>query len=196
MQSSLQRLSSVLLLVLVLTTVCVPFVSWLFSALEFNVRSLLSDEGLRWLFKYGTESLFNYWVILFLMLLETLGAYRYTLRWHHRHTSRPALVLCALAFFLVCVCGMAVAAFWSHSPLLSVTGELFPSPLVHGLPCFLMASALLSFVLYGVLSHCISSLRDLHRFLTYGLSHYAVWLLLAMLLSFLLQCISYCFFSI
>lgn len=193
MPSKLLRLTSFALIVLLLLAILLPFLSWLLSALEFQVRSLLSEEGLRWLFKYGTESLINYWVILFILFLIDVGIFRYISLWHQTHIVQYGPRLYAALFVLCGLVLLVLGAFLRHSPLLSVTGEFYHSPFLCGLPCALLLLSGIGGLIYAVFSQSITTLTQLTECLTNGISRYSVLLLLAMCLSFIIQCSLYCF---
>lgn len=186
------RLASILLLLLAVASLLLPCLTWILSAFDLPVRSLLSDEGLRWLFHNGSASLVAWPIELLVLFLVSLGALRFagffSRPWQHPTAWYGSLLLLVLLLLPLCY-----AAFSVHSPLVSITGTLRHSPFIIGFPAALCLAFLFMACLFGLLSSRLKSLSDWALCLTYGLSRYAPWLLSAMLLSFLVSCFRFAF---
>ena len=72
----------------------VPFVSWVLQALGFPVRSLLSDDGVRWFFQHGAESLFGYGVLVGIFALCAFACLRFV--GMGESVRRGPLIVCLL----------------------------------------------------------------------------------------------------
>ena len=89
---------------------------------------------------------------------------------------------------------LLLAAFHPHSPLISLTGSLYPSPFLHGLPFVVCFGLMLVAYVYGVLTRRITSLSSFRHFLGYGYERYGALMVLSMLLSFIFHCSRYVFY--
>ncbi|MBQ3991704.1 MAG: hypothetical protein II645_00960 [Bacteroidaceae bacterium] len=166
----------------------VPFVSWVLQALGFPVRSLLSDDGVRWFFQHGAESLFGYGVLVGIFALCAFACLRFV--GMGESVRRGPLIVCLL-FAASLDTLLLLAAFHPRSPLISLTGSLWPSPLAHGLPFALCLGLILVALLYGVLVRAIRDTSTFARFLCSGYTRYAVWMVLLMICAFIFQCLKF-----
>lgn len=185
-------LSRIVLLLLAMASWVFPCLTWILSAFDLPVRSLFSDEGLRWLFYNGSASLVGYPIELIILFLLSLGAFRYV-GFFSRPWKSPVAWYATLVLFVALVLLLASGAFSVHSPLVSITGTLQHSPFLFGLPTAFCLVLLVTALFYGLLSGRLKHASDFAALLTYGVSHYASWLLSAMLLSFLVSCIRFAF---
>lgn len=76
------------------------------------------------------------------------------------------------------------SAIVPSSPLLGVTGKVFPSPWSHGLFQSLCIECIIVCFVFGVVSGTLHSRRDMLELLTYGIASWPWAILLAMLVSF------------
>ncbi len=180
-----------LLATLALTALLLPCLTWMLSAFGFPVRSLFDEDGWRWLFLHATKEFFSYVVQVCLLGSMACGSLHYVGFFSRGH-SMPAVWM-SFGVVLVCVAALCFAATSSHSPLLGVTGHLFPSPFLYGLPAALSLTVMLASLTYGLLTMRIRRLRDVSFFLIHGIRRYAGFLMAVMLLSFLYSCIKYSF---
>lgn len=177
----------------VFVAVVLPFVSWILSAVGLPVGSLLSDDGLRWLFIHMPEQFANYYVIVSVMAISAYASLEYVHWGETESIYRTPLVVCfVLALFMDVL--LLLAAFHPHSPLISLTGRLNPSPFLHGLPFVLCFGLMFVAYVYGVLTHRITSVSTFRAFLSSGFERYGALMVLSMLLSFIFFCIRYTFF--
>ena len=78
-----------------------------------------------------------------------------------------------------------LASILPDSPLRSITGGIFPSPLMHGLPVIIATEILVGAMLYAYLSLHLTSPGRFCHMLTWGLRLYDIWIVVAMQLSFI-----------
>jgi len=182
--------SAILLVILCVTAFLIPFLSWMLSAFDLPVNSLLSDEGWRWTFTHGMDAFLNYSLLLFVLLLISIGVWEYVLFRSDCRLNRKA-IFASLSFACVFFLLLILTAILPFSPLLSITGGLRDSPLIHGLPLFVCIATIISAFIYGLLARCISSFNDFSDFISYGLHRHSIWIVIFMLVSFQYQSILY-----
>lgn len=102
------------------------------------------------------------------------------------HEDRDGIWASVVTFVTMLIV-LLLLAFVPTSPLIGVTGNLFPSPWSHGLYPGLCFSILLTSLVYGLVSGTTHSLKDVINLLCYGIRHWPWVILLAMLLSFTLN---------
>ena len=78
----------------------------------------------------------------------------------------------------ICIISLILLAVLPSSPLIGVTGSLYPSPWVDGLIPALCTSAIIISVTFGLVSGKINTLRTLLDNLTYGIQRWP-WAILA-----------------
>lgn len=183
----------ILLPAAVLMVVALPFVSWILSALGQPVNSLLSDDGLRWFFIHLPGQFINYYVTVAISVISAFASLEYVHWGSTESVRRTPLVIC-LVLALVMDILLLLAAFHPHSPLISLTGSLYPSPFLHGLPFVVCFGLMLVAYVYGVLTRRITSLSSFRHFLGYGYERYGALMVLSMLLSFIFHCSRYVFY--
>ncbi|MCF0196830.1 MAG: hypothetical protein HUK03_06300 [Bacteroidaceae bacterium] len=178
----------VITLVVLLVALLLPMVSWLLAAFGYPVHSLISEEGLRWLFSRGLRVSFSVpaqHVILCLLAASTLVSVCRNSRLYPR--SHLALALVAVLTLLLggVLCWLA----WGvGSPLLNVTGNLFPiSPFLEGLPAVVSLCVSFLAMVYAYAQGQVSDLRQFTRLLTVGFRWCGTWMLAVLLLSFDIQ---------
>ena len=160
--------------------------SWLISATRIEgVRSLLSSEGIRWLFGsivYIASSPVLVWLILLLM---ALGSFQKSGITHLRSMSyRDRLALrVSISFLLIYVVIIGLLTLMPHAILLSVTGSLFPSAFSRSLVfivCFGVCLFSITFSMMSGRAHTISDVMDI---LTFGIQKGASLVILYLILN-------------
>ena len=153
--------------------------SWVVTAanLEINMRSLLSEEGVRWLFGHFTTNLLTPVLAWLLLLSIAYGALRCSgifvpLRAIRKISQAPyrqrfALQMVVLEI-LVVVIVLVLLTLMPHAPLLSVTGNLFPSSFSRSIVPVLAFCMTLFGLTYGAFSGSFTSLKDMFRALYAG----------------------------
>lgn len=178
------------LVVLSIVAVTLPFISWILSALGLPVDNMLSDDGLRWFFLHMPEPFMNYYVVLFILSLSALASLQYVRFGEEERSSRVSLTVCFVLAFLIDAL-LLLAALHPRSPLISLTGRLFPSPLLHGLPFVLCFGIILVAFVWGLLTRQLTSLTTYRLFLSEGFRRYGSLMVAAMLVSFICYCVRY-----
>ena len=158
--------------VLVLTELALVLVSWIFSAASpGSARSLLSGEGVRWLFgrlATGVASPLLVWVLMGGMAWGSLRGSG--LRWHRPQGHRErAAWMSALFTALLFVLVVGLLTVVPHAVLLSATGSLFPSPFSDSLVPLLCVGVMLVSLVYGIVSGTTASLTAVYESLVSGL---------------------------
>lgn len=173
----------------------VVLLSWLLSAMMVpGVRSLLTGEGIRWLFAHFTDGLSTpqlVWLLLASMAAgcaSASGLLRGGDVARHGKALRAALLL--LAPYLT---AMTLLTMLPHAVLLSATGTLAGSPFCRALVPVLCFGTMLFSVAYGVASHRLSSLADIVGAMVGGLRAAAPLLFVYVLAAQLLQTLLYVF---
>ena len=125
---------SYLILLLIVVSVMLPILSWMLSALGINCKSLLSEEGFRWIFYHLPIVCANKWNVLCITSVIGIGGVmRSGILDRKENSDIKALYTVSIVLVLL-VALLMVCALHPHSPLLSVTGEVRNSPFIHGLP--------------------------------------------------------------
>ncbi len=146
--------------------------SWIYSAAfpMSGVRSILSGEGLRWLFGHFAEMLATPQLVWLVLLAMAYGG----LRKVFMHAAKPLFRerrarQMTLLVLLVYVAVVLLLTVTPHAILLSVTGGLWPSPFSRSLvPMVAFAIITLSTV-YGLLAGRLDSLADVYDALLDGI---------------------------
>lgn len=153
--------------------------SWIITAVEPSLpfRSLLSAEGVRWLFGgfvtfVGSQLLV--WLLVCSMAWGTFvcGGLRDAVvavfrRKPLSYRSGSALIAASLLFLAMLVF-LSLLAFLPHALLLGVTGCLFPGTFASGIVPALAFTVLLPSLLYGALDGRLTSLSAAYSSLTFG----------------------------
>lgn len=186
-------LSSAILLLLVAVAFMLPFLSWGFTAFGFECNSLLSDEGVRWLFVHLTDAMFSHHSILCLQILVAYGVVKQCgLIDDFAHIQRWPLFIAVITALLQ-VFLIAAGAMLPHSPLLNITGTLSPSAWLYGLPTALLFAMQSSAMVYGLLSRRIHSVMNISQALTWGVSHHPSIIIMLMLVNFIYESMMFIF---
>ncbi len=169
--------------------VAVLVLSWVLSAFGVRCNSLLSDEGWRWMFLRIPDAAFTHGMLSFVCLVVACGVARRCGVSYSRALRHPAAAAVFAALVVVQASLLIAVAFYSESPLLSVTGALSHSAYLHGAPFAACLALSLASLAFGAVSGSVRSVRHLVEALTYGISRYSGLLLLAFLMTLVLaQC--------
>ncbi len=160
-----------LLALTVIAEFLVAVASWLFSALDYPINNLLSDEGLRWLLRHGFSSTLSGYFGTFVLACVAVGALP---RWADRAAWRRAGLYLLLLWLL-----LLAFVLWSGSPLRGVGGGFFPSPFARALPVLLCLSVIVAGVAVDV--------RSAGDLLVRGIRRYSILIVFYLLLSFLVS---------
>lgn len=173
----MKRLLAYLVLALALAEVVLVLASWLLSAtMAGNVRSLLSSEGVRWLFGGFTTMLASPWLV-WLVLLAMAGGCLWqsgivsirlplsSLHYRQRVALRTALIL--LVIYVAAILALTLVP---HAVLLSATGRLFPSPFSRAFVPIVSFGVLLVSVAYGWASGSFRSIASIVSAMSTGIA--------------------------
>ena len=172
----------VVCLVLLLAEVLLFILSWLLSATRMEgVRSLLSSEGIRWLFG-SWQTIFAspllVWLLLCLIawgclqksgVVSLFSLHRPPSPFHLSYRDKVALRV-SLAFLVIYVVIIALLTLTPHAILLSATGSLFPSAFSRSLVPVVCFGVCLVSVTFGLLSGRLRSLGDIVEALSTGIA--------------------------
>lgn len=169
----MKKLFARLLLLLVLSELLLVLISWLLSATQTEgVRTLLSSEGLRWLFGQFTVILLKPQLIWLLLLSMAYGSLWHSCLFRPSQTSfrRQSALRLSAVIFMVQVAGVALLIAMPQAVLLSATGTFWPSPFSRALVPFAAFIIINTSVCYGLLSRTFTSVADIYGSLKWGLS--------------------------
>lgn len=172
----------------VLLIVLVTAISWVGNIYGLPVKSLLTQESIRWEVRNVTANFVTSPVADILCLCMGLGLMQYgglrkdLLMTYRSVKQRRALVivaLTALAYLLAIVATIA----YPHAILLSATGSVLRSPFTEGLVFILSLGCGITGLVYGIASGQIRSLKDVLSGLSYLIAHIAPYLVVLFLAS-------------
>ena len=181
----MRRLLPYLALALFCAELLLMLVSWLLSAVwpMSGVRSLLSGEGLRWLFGHFSGMMATpalVWLLLLSMAAGCLRASR-LLRLGNSYRESRALILTVM-LLAVYVTVLLLLTALPHAVLRSVVGGLWPSPFSHGLVPMLAFVIVSLSAFYGLIAGHFGRLSDIYDSLLDGVRAGAPLLLFYVLL--------------
>ncbi|MGN1255596.1 MAG: hypothetical protein ACI4UA_00345 [Bacteroidaceae bacterium] len=170
--------------------VCILPASWMMSAFGFPCRSLISDEGLRWLSLHLDSLIASPITAYALVYSSAAGALEICVRIYRQNHNNNILwttLIVAIMFLSVPI----LAFILPDSPLRAITGGIWPSPLIYGLPVIIAVITLAVAMLYAYLSLYITSPGKFCFILLWGIRRHAIWIVMAMLLSFIYGTLQY-----
>lgn len=184
---------SYLILLLLVVAVMLPIFSWILSALGFDCKSLLSEEGWRWIFYNIPIACANRWTTLCLCAMIGMGSIiRCGILDRKKKEDANALYLVMIVLVLLLAI-ILLSALHPHSPLLSITGQLKNSSFIQGLPTVFIWCVIFLSILYAIQTRRVRTVEDFSDLLTYGIRRFAPVLVVVMLLSFVTRCVLYIF---
>lgn len=152
------------------------FVSWLLSAtMTESVRSLLSEEGVRWFFGSFSTVLASSWLVNLLLLSMAGGCLWLSGVLRMSTDGYRERMAASLTLFMLFVYAIAVAAltFVPHAVLLSATGQLFPSPFSRALLPIASFGILTASAVHGWASGRFVCFSDFVNALSFGIARCA-----------------------
>lgn len=184
---------SYLILLLIVVSVMLPILSWMLSALEINCKSLLSEEGFRWIFYHLPIVCANKWNVLCITSVIGIGSVMRSGILDRKENSDIKALYTVSVVLVLLVALLMVCALHPHSPLLSVTGEVRNSPFIHGLPTVFIWCVIFLSSVYALQTGRIKTIQDFSDLLTYGIRRFPSFIVIVMLLSFVIHCAIYIF---
>lgn len=187
----LRRIYSYLAVGLAVGQCVLVIVSWLLSAMMTGgVRSLLSGQGVRWFLGSLTSMLASpllVWLLLLSMAVGSLwqsGLLALPLRLRRERSlpikERVALTISMLLLLLLITVVVALTSL-PHAPLLSATGQLFPSAFSRAIVPLLAFAVIIVSLSFGMLSGGFRNVTDAICSLSYGIVKVAPLIVLYML---------------
>lgn len=180
---TLRKVVNYLVLTLAVAQLLLILGSWFVTAAwpDLPMRSLLSSEGIRWLFGTFAQNLLTpllAWLLLGSVAYGAVVSCGLTeLRRPFTFRQRSALRFVAVEALLFLVV-LLLLTLIPQAPLLSATGQLFPSAFSDGLVPFLCFAVTVLALTYGLTTARLSTLGDVLHALTVGFSKCAsLWLL-------------------
>lgn len=139
------------------------------------------DELLRYLWLHGTERAASEMLVYVILFVVAVGS---VIRSKLLVVRNMDGLMAAAVVAVISNVLLLLSALIPSSPLLGVTGRLFPSPWSHGLfQSLCIESIMVSFV-FGIVSGTLHSMRDMLELITYGIARWPWAILLAMAVSF------------
>lgn len=157
--------------------VILAFTSWLLSAslVDCGIRSMLGSEGIRWFLGHYVDFLNTQLLVWLVLLAVAYGCCRdsgicnlFVVRRPLQYRQRIALCF-AIVVLVVYVATILALTIIPHAVLLSVTGQLFPSPFSASLVPILSFGVCLLSIVYGSVSGTFSSVSDVYHSLFKGI---------------------------
>lgn len=142
------------------------------------------DELLRYLWLHGTERAASELLIYTILLLMAIGSVNRSKLLVVRDTDG---LVAAIVVAVISNVMLIVSALMPSSPLLGVTGKVFPSPWSHGLFQSLCIECVIVSFVFGIVSGTLHSRRDVLELITYGIARWPWAILLAMAVSFFIN---------
>lgn len=139
------------------------------------------DELLRYLWLHGTECAASELLVYVILLLAAIGS---VLRSRILEVHDQDGMVAAIVVAVITNAVLLAAAMLPGSPLLGVTGRVFPSPWSNGLFQSLCVECILVSFVFGLVSGTLHSGRDVLELVTYGIARWPWAILLAMVVSF------------
>jgi p-aminobenzoyl-glutamate transporter AbgT len=170
-----------------------PIISWMLSALGYDCKSLISEEGWRWVFYNIPIACANRWTTLCISIIIGCGSVIRSGILHPQKKKEFNSLYIVLFVLVILTSVLLLCALHPHSPLLSVTGQIKNSPFIHGLPTILIWCIIFLSTLYALLAQHIKTMDDFSDLFTYGIKKFSSVIVIAMLLSFIISCLIYIF---
>ena len=144
---------------LLLFQIMVVILSWMIKTIypDFNGRSLLSGEGVRWFLGNFTNNVASNILVWIILIGLSWGAIRasnilqvfkrsHTLSYRERLGFRVVLIE-----IMIWVIVIVLLSFIPHAAMLSITGQLFPSSFSKSIVPLIAFIALFSSITYGLI---------------------------------------------
>lgn len=173
---------------LIIAEVIVIIVSWIIAAAmpEIHVRSILSNEGIRWLFGSFTSNLMTPLLVWLLFICMAWGALRtsglLSIKRPMSYRQRFALRIALIEIISVLIIMLLLTAL-PHAVLLSATGSLYPSSFSHSLIPVVCITVMMAAVSYALFAGTYRKLSDAVGSLVVGFNGSgSVWLIYILLI--------------
>lgn len=189
------RFAAALALTLLLAQLLLVLVSWILSAASptSGVRSMLSEEGIRWFLGHFSDMLATPMLVCLLLLAMAYGCIVKGVAFEAQSFREHRARLFTLIFLLVYVGVILALALLPQAILLSASGTLWPSPFSASFVPVTAFGLMVSAVVYGVVAGRFSRLADIYDALLYGIISAAPLLLFYVLIAQLYESLCFVF---
>lgn len=187
---TLRKVVDYLVVALAAAQLLLILVSWFVTAAwpDVPMRSLLSSEGIRWLFGSLTRNLLTPvfgWLLFGSMAygaVRSSGLLELRRPLTFRQRSAVRFVAVEIVLFLVLIFALTSIP---HAPLLSVTGQLFPSSFSDGIVAFACIGIIVVAVTFGATTGRFPSVSSVLDALVSGIGKCGyLWLLYVLIVEF------------
>lgn len=188
MTNNVSNITAKLAIGLIILEVLLFIVSWGVAAAmpETHIRSILSNEGIRWLFGSFTDNLLTPFLIWILFIYMAIGAFResgllsITLPLSYRQQFALRVVLIEIVVIIIITLLLTALP---HAVLLSATGRLFPSSFSASLIPVACISMMIVSISYGLFAGTFSNVSAAIESLTHGFKNVgSIWLIYVLLI--------------
>ena len=184
---------------LLLLQIMVVILSWMIKTIypEFNGRSLLSGEGVRWFLGNFTNNVASNILVWIILIGLSWGAIRasnilqifkrsHTLSYRERLGFRIVLIEIMIWFIVI-----VLLSFIPHAAMLSITGQLFPSSFSKSIVPLIAFIALFSSITYGLIIRRLRKGNLIIEALSNGIKQIAPYIIIYIILVQLIYSIKF-----
>ena len=184
---------------LLLLQIMVVILSWMIKTIypEFNGRSLLSGEGVRWFLGNFTNNVASNILVWIILIGLSWGGIRasnilqvfkrsHTLSYRERLGFRIVLIEIMIWFTII-----ALLSFIPHAAMLSITGQLFPSSFSKSIVPLIAFIALFSSITYGLIIGRLRKGNLIIEALSNGIKQIAPYIIIYLILIQLIYSIKF-----
>lgn len=182
-------------LTLLLAQLLLVLVSWILSAASptSGVRSMLSEEGIRWFLGHFSDMLATPVLVCLLLLAMAYGCMVKGVALKAQNIREHRARLFTFIFLLAYVGVILALALLPQAILRSASGTLWPSPFSASLVPVTAFGLMVAAVVYGVVAGRFSRLADVYDALLYGIKSAAPLLLFYVLIAQLFESLCFVF---
>ncbi len=201
----MNKVANIILLIEMLLHILLVISSLFFSSAGYPINNILSPEGLRWSFLNAVSNVLREPLVYLIGFFFSWGVFRRSgldkalLRLFLGMKGAPfsfrqrRALWFVLLLFLLFVVMLLVLVLLPHGILVSVTGNVFPSPFSTGLiPTCMLALVLIS-ITYGVIGNTLRTFHEVVQSVYSGLGEYAGWILVYLVGAQFYACLMYIF---
>ena len=184
---------------LLLFQIMVVILSWMIKTIypDFNGRSLLSGEGVRWFLGNFTNNVASNILVWIILIGLSWGAIRasnilqvfkrsHTLSYRERLGFRVVLIE-----IMIWVIVIVLLSFIPHAAMLSITGQLFPSSFSKSIVPLIAFIALFSSITYGLIIGRLRKVNLIIEALSNGIKQIAPYIIIYIILVQLIYSIKF-----
>ena len=184
---------------LLLFQIMVVILSWMIKTIypDFNGRSLLSGEGVRWFLGNFTNNVASNILVWIILIGLSWGAIRasnilqvfkrsHTLSYRERLGFRVVLIE-----IMIWVIVIVLLSFIPHAAMLSITGQLFPSSFSKSIVPLIAFIALFSSITYGLIIRRLRKGNLIIEALSNGIKQIAPYIIIYIILVQLIYSIKF-----